>query len=95
MKYLTDKTLSPEANAVLNAGKILWQTYFSQVDVHTVREEYKLNRDDVGWYQIRNALKLRNESSDYQPIDFNVFEKAYEDLSEKLRPQVYELGFLR
>lgn len=29
------------------------------------------------------------------PVDFCTFEDAYKQLSEKLRPQVYELGFLR
>lgn len=33
-------------------------------DGRTVRDRLKLNRPDVGWYQIRNALKKRNESGD-------------------------------
>jgi hypothetical protein len=41
----------------------------------------------VGWYQIRNA--------DAVPVSFSAFESAYQTLSEKLRPQVFELGFLR
>jgi hypothetical protein len=76
-------------------GRKLWQAYFSQVDTHTVREELKLNRADVGWYQIRNALKKRNESGDGVPVSFTAFEEAYKVLSDKLRPMVYELGFLR
>jgi hypothetical protein len=95
VQYIADKTFSDEALAVLDAGKELWKTYFGETDVHSVREEFKLNRPDVGWYQIRNALKKRNESGDYPPVDFTKFEKAYESLSDKLRPQVYELGFLR
>jgi hypothetical protein len=89
------KNLSPEAKAVLDAGRELWKIYFSQTDVHTVRDELKLNRADVGWYQIRNALKKRNESGDGVPIDFSAFEAAYKTLTEKLVPQVYELGFLK
>jgi hypothetical protein len=54
-----------------------------------------LNRPDVGWYQIRNALKARNASDDVAPVDFTPFETAYKTLSDKLRPQVFELGFLR
>jgi hypothetical protein len=90
-----DNGLSSEANAVLNAGRILWQAYFAHTDVRNVREEFKLNRPDVGWYQIRNALKARNASGDFAPVDFSAFETAYRTLGDKLRPQVYTLGFLR
>ncbi len=64
-------------------------------DPYNVREEFKLNRPDVGWYQIRNALKKRNASGDTIPVDFGPFEAAYKALTEKLVPQVYELGFLK
>jgi len=87
--------VSNEALAVLDAGRTLWQAYFSQTDVYSVREDYKLGRPDVGWYQIRNALKLRNSSGDGLPVDFSSFETAYKTLTEKLQPQVFELGFLR
>ena len=95
VRYLADKTLSPEALAVLDAGRRLWRAYFSQTDVRTVRDEYKLNRPDVGWYQIRNALRARNASGDGAPVNFGPFELAYQALSDKLRPQVFTLGFLR
>jgi len=95
VQYLSDKKLSAEAIAVLDAGRVLWQAYFADTDVRTVRDELKLNRSDVGWYQVRNALKARNTSGDTAPVDFGHFEVAYKELSEKLRPQVFELGFLR
>lgn len=94
-EHLKDKILSPEALAVLDAGRDLWRIYFSKTDPHIVRDELKLNRPDVGWYQIRNALKRRNDSGDDLPIDFSPFETAYQTLTEKLRPQVYDFGFLR
>ena len=95
VNYLTDKIFSNEANAILEEGKKLWQAYFSQTDVRSVREELKLNRPDVGWYQIRNALKKRNESGDFQPVSFKSFEESYKALTEKLQPMVYQLGFLK
>ncbi|WP_217884366.1 hypothetical protein [Thioflexithrix psekupsensis] len=95
VQYLKKKKLSKEAKAVLNAGRLLWQAYFSARDNYRVREELKLNRPDVGWYQIRNALKKRNESGDYFPIDFSEFERVYKELTLKLQPLVFELGFLR
>ena len=95
VQYLADKVLSAEASAVRLAGQVLWQAYFAQTDVRNVRDEFKLNRPDVGWYQIRNALKARNASGDYPLVSFAEFEAVYKILTEKLRPQVYTLGFLR
>ncbi len=95
VQYLKNKQLSKQATAVLNAGRELWKAYFSHTDGRNVREELKLNRPDVGWYQIRNALKKRNDSGDFKPVDFSEFEQVYKTLTEKLQPQVFELGFLR
>jgi len=95
VQYLADKKLSNEAKLVLEKGKELWKAYFSHIDDHKVRDELKLNRPDVGWYQIRKALQARNTSSDFAPVSFKPFEEAYKALSEKLQPQVYELGFLK
>jgi hypothetical protein len=94
-QYLQDKVQSKEAQAVLDEGRKLWQAYFTNTDNHAVREKLKLNRPDVGWYQVRKALEARNDSGDYLPVAFTPFENAYKRLSEKLRPQVYELGFLK
>jgi hypothetical protein len=95
VEYLSDKTLSPEAIAVMDAGRALWRAYFQETAPHTVREELKLNRADVGWYQIRNTLKRRNDDGDGAKVSFTEFESAYRALGDKLRPMVYELGFLR
>ncbi len=91
VRYLEKKKLSKEAKAVLDAGRELWKAYFSETDIYNMREEFKLNRADVGWYQIRNALKKRIET----PVDFSDFETVYKNLSAKLQPLVFELGFLR
>lgn len=80
---------------VMDERKKLWQAYFAHTDVHTVREEIKLNLPDVGWYQLRKALQARNASGDFTPVSFKPFEEAYKALTEKLQPMVYELGFLR
>lgn len=93
--YLSDKKLSIEAQAVWDAGRDLWKAYFTQTDPHNIREDYKLNRADVGWYQIRNALKARNKEGHAPETDFTDFEVAYAQLSDKLRPLVFEYGFLR
>jgi len=95
VRYMEGKEFSQEAKAVLQEGKKLWQAYFAQTDVHTVRDELKLNRADVGWYQVRKALEARNESGDYPTVSFKPFQEAYKGLTEKLQPMVYELGFLK
>ncbi len=86
---------SAEAQAVLAEGKKLWQAYFAHTDTRTVRDELKLNRSDAGWYQIRKALEARNKSGDLPPVSFAAFKAAYDALTEKLQPMVYELGFLK
>ena len=95
VQYMADKIFSTEALQVLAQGKKLWQAFFAHTDVHTVRDELKLNRADVGWYQIRKALQARNTSGDFAPVSFKPFEEAYKTLTEKLQPLVYELGFLK
>lgn len=96
VKYLQGKKLSPEAKAVLGEGKKLWQAYFSRTDEYNVRETLKLNRADVGWYQVRKALEARNADGGMaNPVDFSAFKTTYDALGDKLRPQVFELGFMR
>ena len=92
VQYLSDKKLSKEAQGVLDAGRSLWQAYHAIRFERKIRDELKLNRPDVGWYQIRKALEINqvNVLTDFAP-----FKATYEALSAKLRPMVYELGFLR
>ncbi|MEE1291128.1 MAG: hypothetical protein UHW86_08875 [Spirochaetota bacterium] len=94
-EYMADKVFSQEALAVLDEGKKIYQEYFAHSFNYKIREEYKLNRSDVGWYQIRMALKALNESGECIPVCFTPFEQAYKNLSEKLLPQVWEYGFLK
>lgn len=95
VNYLAKKKLSPEAAAVLDAGRELWKSYFERSMEFSIREKLKLNRADAGWYQIRNALKFYNETSDAVPVSFSRFESAYKTLSDKLRPQIFDYGFLK
>lgn len=95
VQYLKGIKLSSEAQTVLAEGKKLWQAYFAHTDVRSVRDELKLNRPDVGWYQVRKALQYRNASGDFPPVSFKAFEEAYKALTEKLQPMIYDLGFLK
>jgi hypothetical protein len=95
VQYIVGKKFSNEAKAILVEGKKLWQAYFEHTDPRTIRDELKLNRTDVGWYQIRKAIEKRNSGGDFAPVSFDAFKEAYASLTEKLQPQVYELGFLK
>ncbi len=90
--YLKKLKPTKEARQVLDEGRKLWQTYHATRFEKKIRDTFKLNRPDAGWYQIRKALEA---NSDTHPIDFDPFKTAYDALSQKLRPQVYEYGFLR
>ena len=91
VRYMAGIAFSPEAQAVLDEGRKLW-TRFHAIDFpHKIREELKLNRADAGWYQIRKALE---QYGDTELTDFDSFKSAYAALGNKLRPMVFELGFL-
>lgn len=91
LQYMAGLAFSQDAQAVLDEGRNLWTRYHATRFPSRIRDELKLNRPDAGWYQIRNALKAY---ADTQLIDFAPFDACYAALSAKLRPQVYELGFL-
>ena len=95
VQFMENRVFSPEAQKVLDCGRELWRAYFSLEDEYQIRERYKLNRPDVGWYQVRNALSDRNDTGNYNKISFVDFENAYKNLTDKLRPEVYIKGFLK
>jgi hypothetical protein len=90
-RYVAAMTFSPEARAVLDEGRKLWRRFHATRFPRKIRDELKLNRLDAGWYQVRRALEAYGET---ELTDFDPFKSAYAALTEKLRPQVYELGFL-
>lgn len=90
-RYIAGLTFSPEARAVLDEGRALWTKFHATDFPRKVRDKYRLGRADAGWYQVRNALEANSENA---PVDFGPFKSAYGALGDKLRPMVYELGFL-
>lgn len=90
-RYVADVPFWPEAQAVLDEGRKLWRRFHATRFPRKIRDELKLNRLDTGWYQVRRALEAY---SDTELTDFDPFRAAYATLTEKLRPQVYEFGFL-
>ena len=91
VRYMAGMMFSPQALAVLDEGRKLFQRFHAISFPNKIRQEYKLGRADAGWYQVRRALEA---FSDTEFTDFDPFKAAYANLSAKLRPQVFELGFL-
>ena len=91
VRHMQGMVLSPEARAVLDQGRQLWRRFHATQFPRKIREELKLGRADAGWYQIRKALEAYGDS---ELTDFDPFKAAYTALSNKLRPMVFELGFL-
>lgn len=91
VRYMAGMAFSPQAQAVLDEGRKLFQRFHAISFPNKIRQEYKLNRADAGWYQVRRALEAYG---DIELTDFDPFKAAYAALTEKLRPMVYELGFL-
>ena len=90
-RVLAERVLSPEAKAVLAAGREPWRAYFHEKDSRSVREQFRLNRADVGWYQIRNALKARDA---LDASGMPALAAAHGVLGDKLRPLVFHHGML-
>ena len=91
VRYIAGMAFSPEALAVLDAGRMLFRRFHVTQFPRKIRDEYKLGRPDAGWYQVRRAL---DAYGDTELTDFEPFKAAYAELSAKLRPMVFSLGFL-
>jgi len=82
--------LSRDANAVLNKARDLVRS--SMCYREKLQEEnasHHLNSWDAGWYQVRLILKRHDVAALIE------FRALYGDFEKRLRPLVYELGFLR
>lgn len=91
VRHIAGRVFSPEATAVLAEGRKLFARYHSITFPRKIRDNLKLNRPDAGWYQVRNALEA---FSDSELTDLSPHKAAHAALGAKLRPQIYDLGFL-
>ena len=82
--------LSQEAKAVLDKATDLVKKSFKYREMfNESHPEYQINNWDCGFYQIKALLK------EFMPDDLKEFRNIYKTLADKMRPMVYELGFLR
>jgi len=79
--------LSKEAQAVLDkANEILDATMKRRIVFNEEHPEYQVNNFDCGWYQIK-AMATKEELREFKAL--------FDRLADKMRPMVYELGFLK
>ena len=79
--------LSAEAKAVLDkANEILDATLERRQVFDAEHPEYQVNNWDCGWYQIK-AMATKEELKEFKAL--------FDRLADKMRPMVYELGFLK
>lgn len=84
---LQHATLSEEAQAVLDkANEILDATLERRQVFDAEHSEYQVNNWDCGWYQIK-AMATKEELKEFKAL--------FDRLADKMRPMVYELGFLK
>ena len=77
--WIRNHELSAQAEAVLTAARELYKKFYAELDGLDVKR-WKITDWDAGWYQIRKSLGTS---------------LSLKDLSEKLEPQIYKLGFMR
>ena len=89
-KYLNTITLSKEAQAVLDkATELLIKGFKYRQQENDEHREYHLNTFDASFYQNKIIWKK------YLPNEYNEFQKLFKTLCDKVRPMIYELGFLK
>lgn len=82
--------LSAEAKAVLDKAIELTRVSFKYRELFNEEHpEYQILNWDCGWYQIKGMLK------EFMPNELKEFNELFKALADKMRPMVYELGFLK
>ena len=89
-KMLQNLELSAEAVAILNMARELIKISFKyRMLFDESHPEYQVNNWDAGWYQIKALLK------EFMPNELEKFKILFDNLQDKMRPNVYNIGFLR
>lgn len=82
--------ISKEAMDVLTmANEMVYKSFKYRELFNEDHKEYQILNADIGYYQLYSLYK------EYMKEDLEGFKKLYKVLSDKMRPMVYELGFLR
>lgn len=91
-KYIQEHIngFSKESMDVLNkANEMVWKSFKYRELFNEEHPEYQILNADIGYYQLKALYK------EYMKEDLEEFKELYKVLADKMRPMVYELGFLR
>jgi hypothetical protein len=82
--------MKKDAKSILDmASALVVKSFDMRMALHNEKPELHLNTWDAGWYQIKLILKQ------FYQDDLREFTKKYKEFEDRMRPLVYELGFLR
>lgn len=87
--WLLKHALSQEAQKVMDCAKNLYKYFYKEAS-NTHWKNYKIDTWDVGFWQIKQALKDINLGES----ELNLLKTAHKQLGEKLLPQIYKYGFV-
>ena len=88
---------SPEAQAVMDAGRELWRYYHKQPNVNPNASFYDIRLHFQGTKTTKSGKQQMNTESDdptYTALISDLRQKLKE-LAKQIEPKVYEYGFLR
>ena len=89
-KHIQGRNFSDEASLVLSFGiHIVTETFMFREIFNKNHPEYQVNNWDAGFYQLKAICK------EYCPAFLKHLNEVFKRLSDKMRPMVYELGFLK
>jgi len=87
---IADLTLSKEAIDVLEQATSLWLKSLDKREAYALANpDLQLNCWDCGWYQLKTFWEKEYNT------DFKALKDSHKKLGDKLRPGVYEYGFLK
>lgn len=87
LKYIE---LSKEGKLILETvRKLVWESFKHRDEFNKLHPKYNINTWDAGWYQIKFLL------NECMKKDLELFEDMIKSFENKLRPLIYELGFLK
>jgi hypothetical protein len=89
-KWLEDKSLSFEAEELLEAGEKVFQFFFENSS-SLPWPQFKIKRWDVGWYQIRGALLDAGIGN----TQLGEVSNAHVKLGARLLPRIRQYGFMQ